>query len=163
MTMKYSCIALLLIAASACKKSKTADSEIVDQFVKDVKAERYRKITLPAFNASHIEALMQHASDGQIVSHYPRPPHSSYLGPPMEVGFVMLYAIEAARLQIDWPSLFVRVFDEDDLERQVPLSEVLAYYKDWWAANKGKSAAELKMIDPLEGSGLTWQIYTTAE
>lgn len=154
-----------MIVAGSCKKSKTADSEIVDQFVKDVKAERYRKITLPAFNASHIEALMQHASDGQIVSHYPRPPHSSYLGPPMEVGFVILYAIEAARLQIDWPSLFVRVFDTkaSDLHGRVPLDDVLPYYRSWWAENKNKSAAELKMIDPLEGSGLTWLIYTTAE
>lgn len=129
--MKFIYIILLTVVVAACKKSDTADSDIVDQFVKDVKAERYREFTLPAFNASHIEALMQHASDGQIVSHYPRPPHSSYLGPPMEVGFVMLYEIEAARLQVDWPSLFVRVFDEHDFERQVPLSEVLPYYKDW--------------------------------
>src|SRR5690606_2369185 len=110
-----------------------------------------------------IDALMRHASDSQVVSNYPRPMHSSYYGGPVEVGLVMLYVIEAARLQVEWPSLAVRVFDEHDFERQVPLSEVLPYYKDWWTTNKGKSASELKTIDPLEGSGLTWQIYTTAE
>jgi hypothetical protein len=158
--MKYIYIALILIAAGSCKKNQL---DIVEKFVSEVKAERYEEITLPAFNASHIGALMQHASDTQVVSNYPRPGYSSYYGGPIEVGLVMLYVIEAARLQVDWPSMAVRVFDEQDLNREVPLSEVLPHYKDWWATNKGKSAAELKMIDPLEGSGLTWQIYTTAE
>jgi len=75
----------------------------------------------------------------------------------------MLCTIEAVRLQVDWPSSTVRVFDELDLSREVPLSEVLPYYQLWWAENKSKSAAELKEADPLEGSGLTWHIYTTAE
>lgn len=149
-----------LIAAASCKKSGL---DIVEKFVQEVKAERYQEMTLPAFNRSHIGDLMQHASDQQMVSDYPRPMYSSYYGGPIEVGLVMLYTIEAVRLQVDWPSIAVRVFDEQDLSREVPLSEVLPYYKDWWAENKGKSAAALKTIDPLEGSGLTWQIYTTGE
>gem|GEM_PF-1227249 len=158
--MKYFCIAMLIASACACKKSEV---DIVEKFVNEVKAERYEEITLPAFYASHIDALMQHAADGQVVSSYPRPMHSSYYGGPIEVGLVMLYVIEAARLQVEWPSLAVRVFDEQDLSREVPLSEVLPYYQRWWAENNGKSAVELKMVDPLEGSGLTWQIYTTAD
>lgn len=153
-------VLLLLVVTTSCKKN---DLDVVEKFVQEVEAEKYDEITLPAFSASHIDALMQHASDKEVVSNYPRPLHSSYYGGPVEVGFVMLYVIEAVRLQVDWPSLAVRVFDEQDLSREVPLTEVLLYYKDWWATNRGKGAAELKMIDPLEGSGLTWQIYTTGE
>src|SRR5690606_24313367 len=122
--MKYIYIVLLLFTAGSCKKSEV---DLVEKFVQEVKAERYEEITLPAFNVSHIDALMQHASDEQVVSNYPRPPHSSYHSGPVEVGLVMLYAIEAVRLQVDWPSLAVRVFDEQDLSRQVPLNEVLPY------------------------------------
>lgn len=129
--------------------------------MQEVKAERYEEITLPEFDTSHIDALIQHASDKQVVSNYPRPMHSSYYGGPTEVGLVMLYVVEAVRLQVDWPSMAVQVFDEQDLDREVPLSEVLPYYKDWWAANKGKSTAELMEANPLEGSGLTWQLYAT--
>lgn len=154
--MKYIYIVVLMVLTAACKKNDLNDLE---KFVREVKTERYEEITLPAFNVSHIDALMQHAPDKQVVSNYPRPPYSSYYGGPVEVGLVMLYVIEAVRLQVDWPSLAVRVFDEQGFERQVPLSKVLPYYRRWWAENKGKSAAELRAIDPLEGSGLTWQIY----
>jgi len=159
--MKYLYITLLLLVVSSCKKSEI---DIVDKFVQEVKAERFDDIKLPPFNISHIDALMQHASDDQVVSNYPRPLHSSYYGGPIEVGLVMLYTIEAIRLQADWPSMAVRAFDDQDINREVPLSEVLPYYKAWWATNKDKSAEELKTIDPLEGSGLTWLIlFTTAE
>lgn len=161
--MKYIYIILLLFTAGSCKKSNTAPLELVEQFVKEVKAERYEEIMLPEFNASHIDALMQHASDNQTVTMYPHPSYSSYYGGPVAVGLVMLYTIEAVRLQVEWPSSTVRVFDEQDLSREVPLSEVLPYYKDWWAENEGKSPSELMEADPLEGSGLTWHIYTTGE
>ncbi|MBK1442674.1 DUF4943 family protein [Parapedobacter sp. ISTM3] len=154
--MKYIYIVMLLVAV-ACNKN---EPDMVEKFVQEVKAERFQDMTLPAFNVSHIETLMNHASGAQVVSNYPRPMHSSYYGGPVEVGLVMLYAIEAVRLQVDWPSLAVRVFDEHDLSREVPLGEVLPHYNRWWAANKGKNAAELKLTDPLENSGLTWQIYT---
>ncbi|MEC3880830.1 DUF4943 family protein [Parapedobacter sp. 10938] len=158
--MKFIYVTVIAFVVIACKKSEV---DIVERFVREVKAERYEEIKLPAFNASYIDALMQHASDKQMVSNYPRPMYSSYYGGSMEVGLVMLYTIEAVRLQVDWPSSTVRVFDEQDISREVALSEVLPYYKDWWAENKGKSPAELKGADPLEGSGLTWQIYTIAE
>ncbi len=158
--MKYIAIAILTLITVACKKN---DVSMVERFVKEVKAERYERITLPAFNVSHIGELMQYASDKHVVSNYPQPPYSSLYGGPVEVGLVVLYAIEAVRLQVDWPSIAVRVFDERDLNIKVPLSEVLPYYQRWWAENKDKSADELKMIDPLEGSGLTWQIYTIGE
>lgn len=160
MKRKNTLLLLLLLAVCACKKN---DLGIVEKFVGEVKAERYEEIMLPAFKVSHIDALLQHASDDQVVSNYPRPMHSSYYGGPIEVGLVMLYVIEAVRLQVDWPSMAVRVFDGQDPDRKVPLSEVLPHYQHWWAANKGKSPAELKVIDPLEGSGLTWLIYTTGE
>jgi len=153
--MKFIYIILLAAAVVACKKREI---DLVEKFVQEVKAERYEEINLPAFNASHIDALMQHTSDKQMVSNYPRPMYSSYYGGPMAVGLVMLYTIEAVRLQVDWPSSTVRVFDEQEISREVALSEVLPYYKDWWAENKGKSAAELKEADPLDGSGLTWHI-----
>ncbi|MGV3762680.1 DUF4943 family protein [Parapedobacter sp.] len=158
--MKYIYIILLTATVAACKKSEV---DLVEKFVQEVKAERYEEIKLPAFNVSHIDALMQHASDKQMVSNYPRPMYSSYYGGPIEVGLVMLYTVEAIRVQVDWPSSTVRVFDEQDLSREVPLSEVLPYYKKWWTENKGKSAAELMETDPLDGSGLTWHIYTTGE
>lgn len=158
--MKYSCIVLLLFTVGSCKKSEV---DLVEKFVREVKTERYEEIMLPEFDASHIDALMRHASDNQVVTIYPHPAYSSYYGGPVAVGLVMLYAVEAVRLQVDWPSMAVRVFDEQDLSREVPLSEVLPYYQRWWTENKSKSAAELKEADPLEGSGLTWHIYTTAE
>ncbi|MEC3881617.1 DUF4943 family protein [Parapedobacter sp. 10938] len=161
--MKYIYIVLLLLTASSCKKSNTAGPELVERFVKEVKAERYEEIMLPEFDASHIDELMRHASDNQMVAIYPHPSYSSYYGGPVAVGLVMLYTIEAVRLQVEWPSSTVRVFDQQDLSREVPLSEVLPYYKKWWTENKGKSAAELMEADPLDGSGLTWHIYTTGE
>lgn len=153
-------VLLLLVVTTSCKKD---DLDVVEKFVQEMKAEEYDEITLPAFSASHIDALMQHASDKQVVSNYPRPLHSSYYGGPVEVGLMMLYVVEAVRLQVDWPSLAVRVFEEQDLSREVPLGEVLPYYQRWWAENKGKSAVELIEVDPLEDSGLTWQIYTIGE
>src|SRR5690606_8060214 len=90
-------------------------------------------------------------TDNQIVTMYPHPAYSSYYGGPVAVGLVMLYTVEAVRPQVEWPSSTVRVFDEQDLSREVPLSEVLPYYKGWWVENKGKSAAELMEADPLEG------------
>jgi len=158
--MKFFYIILLAVSVVACEKSEV---DLVEKFVREVKAERYEKIMLPKFDASHIDGLMEHAPDKQMVSIYPHPAYSSYYGGPVEVGLVMLYTIEAVRLQVEWPSSTVRVFDEQDLSREVALSKVLPYYTAWWAKNKGKSAAELMEVDPQEGSGLTWHIYTTGE
>ena len=83
--MKYIYIVLLLFTVGSCKKSEV---DLVEKFVREVKAERYEEIMLPEFDASHIGALMQHASDNQVVTIYPHPSYSSYYGGPVEVGLV---------------------------------------------------------------------------
>lgn len=152
--MKYIYIALLLVATSSCKKS---DLDIVEKFVREVKADKGDPhTTLPDFQIEHIDALLRHAKDNQIVNKYPRPPHSSLFGEPVEVGFVMLYAIESILLQKEWPYLGIGVYDIQDLRMNVSLSEVLPHYEAWWVANKGKSADELRKTHPLAGTGLVW-------
>ena len=158
--MKHVWCILLLVVVAACKKSELDE---VGRFVQSVKRENYREMNLPNFNVSHIDALLRHASDEQVVATYPRPLYSSHYNGPVEVGLVMLYAIEAIRLQIDWPYMAVKVYDDHDLSRDVPLSEVLPHYQKWWAENKGKKLAELGATNPLEGSGLTWVVLTTGE
>lgn len=150
--MKYVYLLVWVIAAGSCKKS---DLDTVAKFVREVKAERYGTFQeLPAFKTTHIDALLGHASDEQLVANYPRPPYSSYYGGPVEVGLVMLYAIEAIRQQKDWPFMGVSVFDMQEPERKVPLSEVLPIYRAWWAANKDKSADELRLAHPLKDTHL---------
>lgn len=155
--MKYSYIALLLIATSACKKSKTADPEIVERFVKEVKADKYEgSQELPAFKIDHIDALLTHASDEQLVSRFPWAPVLSYYPGQKEVGLVMLYAIEVIRNPGEYPVRGVLVVDANNRERKVTHSEVLSLYQTWWTENKGKSAAQLRQLNPLDGTGLVW-------
>ena len=149
-------IVLLFVALTASSCSK-GDLAIVEKYVSDIKAERYDMLREPPpFNKNHIDALLRHASDEQLVSKYPRPPYSSYYAGPIEVGFVLLYAIESIRQQRDWPFLGVRIYDIENLERTVSLSEVLPLYQAWWAAHRGKSATQLGQLDPLEGTDLRW-------
>ena len=155
--MKYIYIALLLIASGSCKKSETADPKIVDQFVKEVKADKYEgSQELPAFKIDHIDALLTHASDERLVSRFPWAPVLSYYPGQKEVGLVILYAIEVIRNPGDYPVRGVLVVDTNDRERKVTHSEVLSLYQNWWAENKGKSAAQLRQLNPLEGTGLVW-------
>lgn len=153
---RYAIFALLLLfVATGCKKS---DHDIVEKFVREVKADDGNLMfTPPTFQVEHIGALLAHAGDGQLVAKYPRPSYSSYYGGPIEAGLVMLYAIEAALQQKEWPFSGVGVIDLDDLDRKVPLSEVLPVYQAWWSANAGKGAAELRRLaPPLKGTGLAW-------
>jgi len=151
---RYIYFVLLLAATTSCKKS---DLDIVEKFVQEVKADKGDPPnSLPDFQIDDIEALLKHAKDDQIVSRYPRPPHSSLFGEPVEVGFVMLYAIESILQQKEWPYLGIGVLDGLDFRIRVPLSEVLPFYQSWWATNKGKSAEEIRKTHPLAGSGLTW-------
>lgn len=153
--MKYSYLALLLIATSACKKSKTADPEIVERFVREVKADKYEDFQeLPAFRIGHIDALMMHASDEQLVSRFPWAPVLSYYPGQKEVGLVMLYAIEVVRNPGDYPSRGAHIIDVNDRERKVAHNEVLSLYQTWWAENKSKNAAQLRQLDPLDATGL---------
>ncbi len=151
--MKQILYIFLLIAVVSCKKNEFDE---VERFVRSVKRENYRQMDLPKFNLSHIDALLRHGSDKQTVSDYPRPWFSSYYGGDVQVGLVMLYTVEAIRQQKDWPFLGVRIFDTEDLQRVVSLSEVHAIYTTWWQANKGKSAEALVSSDPLEGTSLAW-------
>jgi hypothetical protein len=153
--MRYLYLTLLLAVAGSCKKNGH-DPEIVIKYVADIKAERYEDIELPAFNVNHIDALLRHASDGQVVTRYPVPLYSSFWAGPVETGIVLLYAIEAIRTQHDWPALGVKVVDRQNMERDVLLAEVLPLYRAWWKANKGKNPEALKAANPLEGSGLAW-------
>lgn len=152
---RYAIFALMMVAAASCKKQET---DIVAKFVREVKADDGSiMLTPPSFNVTHIDDLLAHAGDERVVSKYPRPPYSSYYGGPIEAGFVMLYAIEAALQQTEWPFSAVLVVDQDDPQRDVPLSEVLPHYRSWWAANGAKGAAELRQLgSPLKGTGLAW-------
>ncbi|SEL40614.1 protein of unknown function [Parapedobacter koreensis] len=148
---------MLMVAAGSCKKTSTADPEIVSQFVKEVKANRYEgSQELPAFGFEHIDALLSHASDEQLVSRFPWSPILSYYPGQKEVGLVMLYAIEVIRSPGNYPARGVLVVDANDRERKVSLGEVLPRYQTWWAEHKGKSVAQLRQLNPLEGTGLVW-------
>ncbi len=152
---RYTIFALLLLfVATGCKKS---DHDIVEKFVREVKADSYEGLQeVPAFGRQHIDALLQHADDRQLVSRYPWSPILSYYPGQQEVGLVMLYAIEVIRDPGDYPVRGTLVVDTEDRERKVALDEVLSLYRAWWAANKGKSAAELRGVSPLQGTGLAW-------
>lgn len=154
--MKYLYVALLLFAAGACKKSKPSDSEIVNRFVKEVKADRYRSTVLPNFNVDHIDALFQHAKDAQLLRNYPWPEILAHYPGEKEVGLVMLYAIEFTRNTKKYGMTGAVVVDTEARDRKVPFDEVLALYQAWWTKHKGKSAEQLAQINPLEGTGLAW-------
>ncbi|MFB2120820.1 DUF4943 family protein [Parapedobacter sp. 2B3] len=144
---------LSMISATSCKKSGL---DIVEKFVQEVKADSYYYEELPDFNIRHIDALLAHAGDEQLVGRFPWPPYSSYYPGEKEVGLVMLYAIEAIRRPDSEPLRGVHIYDTNDPERQVALDDVLPLYQKWWSDNKGKGASALEKLDPLEGTGLVW-------
>lgn len=144
---------LFLLALGACKKSEV---DLVEKFVREVKADNYYQEELPDFNIRHIDALFAHADDKQLISRFPWPSYSSYYPGEKEVGLVMLYAIEAIRRPENEPLRGVHIYDANEPERKVALDEVLSLYRQWWAENKGKSASQLQLLHPLEGTGLVW-------
>ncbi|WP_257667280.1 DUF4943 family protein [Parapedobacter tibetensis] len=158
----WNCLLLLsLMAGWACKKNEV---DIVEKFVREVKAERYDDFQeLPAFRIKHIDALLGHASDEQLVSRFPWASVLSYYPGQKEVGLVMLYAIEVIRNPGDYPARGVHVVDANNRERKVTLNEVLPHYEAWWARHKGKSALQLGQLNPLEGTGLVWFGAETSE
>ena len=145
---------LFWIALGACEKKSNTD--LVDKFVREVKADSYFREELPDFNIRHIDALSAHAGDEQLVGRFPWPPYSSYFPGEKEVGLVMLYAIEAIRRPDSEPLRGVHVYDINEPERKVTLDDVLPLYQKWWSENKGKGASALDKIDPLQGTGLVW-------
>lgn len=145
---------LFLIALGACKKKNNTD--LVERFVQEVKADSYFHEELPDFNIRHISALFAHAGDEQLVGRFPWPSYSSYYPGEKEVGLVMLYAIEAIRRPDSEPLRGVHIYDINQPERKVTLDEVLPLYQQWWTENKGKDASQLQALNPLEGTGLVW-------
>ncbi len=150
----WCCLFVFLFAAGACKKAN--DTDLVEKFVREVKAGEYLYEELPDFGTRHIEALFAHAGDEQLVRRFPWPSYSSYYPGEKEVGLVMLYAIEAIRRPDSEPLRGVHIYDMNDPERKVTLDEVLPLYQQWWTKNKGKSAGAIQSLDPLEGTGLVW-------
>lgn len=155
MNTKYFYLALLLFTCIACAK-KDSDPQIVAKFVAEVKTGNYLSQQLPDFKTSHIYALFRHASDEQLIDRYPWSPILSYYPGQKEVGFVVLYAIEVIRNPGDYPHRGAHVLDADNRERKVSLDEVLSLYQAWWAQHKGKSALQLRQLNPLEGTSLVW-------
>lgn len=126
--MKFTYIVLFSVAVLACKKNEV---DLVEKFVKEVKADSYFHEALPDFNIHDIDALFAHADDRQLVGRFPWPSYSSYYPGEKEVGMVMLYAIEAIRRPESEPLRGVHVYDINDPERKVTLDEVLPLYRQW--------------------------------
>ena len=160
--MKSVWYVLLLVAFVSCNKNDS-DPQIVAKFVAEVKAGNYLSQQLPDLKTSHIYALFRHASDEQLVDRYPWSPILSYYPGQKEVGFVVLYAIEVIRNPGDYPLRGAHVLDTNNHQRTVTLDEVLQLYQAWWAQHKGKSAVQLKQLNPLEGTSLVWYGTETSE
>lgn len=153
-----------------CKKEDVAAeaSAEVNQYINQLKSNRYSSSFLPAFGPRHIPALLKHRNESQAITTFPVNPFSSFAGHGYKLGIVVLWTIESIRLAgskgvkhpfdrfpSQNPVLAKRnadqlemVFDDNSFRTASKA------YKDWW--NSSSDFSLLKNIDPLKDTDYRW-------
>lgn len=153
----------------------TTGNEKVDGFVKQLVAETYSELTLPAFTYKDIPALLAYRNSTVLIHRFPTNPVSSFFMQECLLGIYMLWNVEAVRLErissdklfMGFPSqnpILAKV-QKDEKGREImdwqvnnvtAMEEAAAAYMKWWASGGNGTFYRLATQDPLAGTPYRW-------
>ena len=161
---------LILLLALGCEKdNQDQNLDQVEEFYQGLIAGTYQEglhFSLPPFAPEHIPALLMHSGDTNIVTGISNP-ISSYHLEKIPIGYIMLWTIENIRIHYPkytgeggFPSQNpVIIRKEDSMIRvdQLTLLQIDHVYFQWWSKGRTLNFDQLRTLNPLEETGLTWK------
>lgn len=163
-------VILLLVLCIGTFESCSKDNEenTVNQFVNQVKENKYITDTLPWFSPDAIPVLLESADNFNKIKYFPVNPVSSFGSAKLTIGECLLWTIENIRQnygnyqKISFPSFVPELKLKNDINSQYlndsQLNEVYRLYYDWWYNTKNtKDFEAIRLIDPLKDSPYAWK------
>ncbi len=158
---------LLLCVGAFVSCSEDNEEKTVNQFVNQVKENKYINDTLPWFSSDAIPVLLESADNFDKITYFPVNPLSSYYPAKLTIGECLLWTIENIRQnygnyqKISFPSFVPELKLKNDINSQYlndsQLSEVYNLYYNWWYNNTSKDFEEIRLTDPLRDSPYAWK------
>lgn len=158
---------LLLCVGAFVSCSEDNEEKTVNQFVNQVKENKYINDTLPWFSSDAIHVLLESADNFDEITYFPVNPLSSYYPTKLSIGECLLWTIENIRQnygnyhKISFPSFVPELKLKNDINSQYlndsQLNEVYNLYYNWWYNNTSKDFEEIRLTDPLRDSPYAWK------
>lgn len=158
---------LLLCVGVFVSCSEDNEEKTVNQFVNQVKGNKYINDTLPWFSSDAIPVLLESADNFDKITYFPVNPLSSYYPTKLSIGECLLWTIENIRQnfgnyqKISFPSFVPELKIKNDINSQYlndsQLNEVYNLYYNWWYNTTSKDFEEIRHINPLSDSPYTWK------
>lgn len=162
------------LVASSDGQFNTGNAK-VDGFVKQLVAETYTELTLPAFTYKDIPALLAYRNATILIRRFPTNPISSFAMQECLLGVYMLWNVEAVRAErissdrlfMGFPSqnpILAKVEKDENgreiINRQINnvtvMGEAAAAYMKWWTSGGNGTFYRLATQDPLAGTPYRW-------
>lgn len=167
--LTFSCLTIIALLTSSCDKNSTGNSESVENYIEQLKANKYDSDNLPSFTYQDILFLLEYRNDTQVITNFPRNLISSYYQSECTVGMYVLWTIESIRAVSINSQFLIQGFPSQNpllalrnSNEFKPVSDnsshsiaAKAYY-DWWTKNKLQDFDTFKNVDPLKDTDYKW-------
>lgn len=165
----FSWLTAMVLLTSSCDEKSVVKSESVENYIEQLKANKYNSDNLPSFTYQDIPFLLENRNDTQLITNFPRNFISSYYQSDCTVGMYVLWTIESIRaVSINSQFLTQRFPSQNPLlalrnsNEFKPVSDNASHliaaqaYYDWWTINKLQDFDTFKNIDPLKDTDYKW-------